>query len=369
MTRPDPGPDPGPVVVALSGGVDSAVAAWRLLEAGHAVRALFMKNWEEDDRDGACAAAADLSDARAVCDRLGIELATVNLSAEYWDRVFTPFLEGYRSGRTPNPDVECNRAIKFDAFLDFALERGAGAIATGHYARVDRDADGRLCLLKGRDSGKDQSYFLHALDQAQLGRALFPIGGLAKEEVRRLARRLALPVADKRDSTGLCFVGKRPFRAFLSRYLPPCPGPIETPEGEVVGRHQGLALYTLGQRQGLGIGGRRGRRSVPWYVVGKDRARNALIVAEGRDHPRLWSQALDARACTWVAGEASAGAFRCRARVRYRQTEQPCAVRIDPQGRCRVDFDAPQWAVTPGQHVVFYRGDVCLGGAVIERAH
>jgi tRNA-specific 2-thiouridylase len=355
-------------MVGLSGGVDSAVAAHRLLGQGYRVEALFMKNWEEDDAPGYCAAAQDLRDAAAVAERLGIELRTVNFAAEYWDRVFADFLAEYRALRTPNPDVLCNREIKFRAFLDHALGLGADWIATGHYARVTRDAAGshlRLCA----DPDKDQTYFLHLLDQPQLARSLFPLADLTKGEVRALARGLGLPNAAKRDSTGICFIGERRFRDFLARYLPRDPGPIETPEGRVLGEHQGLAYYTIGQRQGLGIGGVAEAQEAPWFVAAKDLGANRLVVVQGGDHPRLLARGLQALRPHWILGSPPGTIpFDCLARLRHRQPLQRCAItRLDDTG-CEVYFAEPQRAVAPGQAVVFYAGDECLGGATIERA-
>ncbi len=356
------------VFVGLSGGVDSAVAAHRLIKQGYDVEALFMKNWEEDDEPGYCAAAKDLADATAVAARLGIRLRTVNFAAEYWDRVFEHFLREYRALRTPNPDVLCNREIKFSAFLDHALGCGADAIATGHYARVTRDAN-RVRLRLSADSGKDQTYFLHLLDQRQLSRALFPLADLTKSQVRATARRLGLEAADKKDSTGICFIGERRFRDFLSRYLPSDPGPIETPEGARVGEHRGLAHYTIGQRQGLGVGGIRGGPEEPWFVAAKEVSRNALVVVQGSNHPLLMSSGLDAAAPHWIAGAPPDPApFGCLARLRHRQPLQPCEVIACESDRCQVNFREPQRAVTPGQSIVFYREDECLGGAVIEGA-
>jgi tRNA-specific 2-thiouridylase len=363
-------PEPSPaetVVVGLSGGVDSSVAALLLLEQGCRVEALFMKNWEEDDHDGFCAAAADLADAQAVADLLGIRLHKVNFAAEYWDRVFAAFLAEYRAGRTPNPDVLCNKEIKFRAFLDHAVGLGAGQIATGHYARVTRDRAGAHLRLAA-DEDKDQTYFLHLLDQTQLGRALFPLGELHKGAVRALARRAGIPTASKKDSTGICFIGERRFRDFLARYLPRTPGPIETPDGKVLGEHEGLAYYTIGQRQGLGIGGMRDGEELPWFVAGKDQKRNVLLVVQGHDHPLLLSDGLVATQLHWIAGQPpSPLPFACRARLRHRQPLQPCVLELIEDAACRVSFAYPQRAVTPGQSAVFYSGDECLGGGVIER--
>ncbi len=351
------------VVVAVSGGVDSSVAALLLARAGHRVEALFMKNWEDDDVDGRCAAAADLADAEGVCAHLGIPLHRANFADQYRARVFARFLADHRAGRTPNPDVLCNREIKFRAFLDHALRLGAERIATGHYARV-RTRDGRFELLCAADAGKDQTYFLHLLDQEQLARTWFPLGELHKPEVRRLARAAGLGTHAKKDSTGICFIGEREHRAFLRRYLPAEPGEIRSIDGAVLGVHEGLAFYTLGQRRGLGIGGRRDADAAPWYVVAKDPVANVLIVAQGHDHPRLYHRGLQAEAVHWIAGEAPASPLRCEARIRYRQREQPCVVEIDADS-VQVCFAAPQRAVTPGQSVVFYRDGVCLGGGRI----
>ena len=355
------------VIVGLSGGVDSAVAAHRLLEQGYAVEALFMKNWEEDDDPGYCAAAADLADARGVAERLGIRLHTVNFATEYWDRVFESFLSEYRALRTPNPDVLCNREIKFTAFLDHALGLGADLIATGHYARVTRDAQGarlRLCA----DPEKDQTYFLHLLDQSQLERALFPLHDLTKREVREIARGLGLANAEKKDSTGICFIGERRFSDFLARYLPREPGPIETAEGVAIGQHRGLAYYTVGQRQGLGIGGIHGSREAPWFVAAKDAERNTLVLVQDTHHPLLMSSGLHAARPHWIArAPPQDPPFRCLARLRHRQPLQHCEVVEAGESGCRIRFDQPQRAVTPGQSIVLYRDDVCLGGAIIDR--
>ncbi|HUL97368.1 MAG TPA: tRNA 2-thiouridine(34) synthase MnmA [Usitatibacter sp.] len=352
------------VVVGMSGGVDSAVAALLLKRAGHEVTGLFMKNWEDDDDDEYCSTREDLVDAASAADRIGIDLEAVNFAAEYRERVFASFLAEYRAGRTPNPDVLCNAEIKFKAFLDHAMALGADRIATGHYARIE-ERDGRFVLLKGLDPGKDQSYFLHRLTQAQLARALFPVGHLHKSEVRRIAREAGLANHAKRDSTGICFIGERPFRAFLERYLSREPGPMKTPEGETVGEHQGLMFYTLGQRQGLGIGGRREGGGEPWYVAGKDLAANTLLVVQGHDHPLLMRARLAAADPSWVSGEAPAPGDALGAKTRYRQADSACQVRAASGTGFELEFDAPQWAVTPGQSAVLYRGEVCLGGGVI----
>jgi tRNA-uridine 2-sulfurtransferase len=361
------GVDKQRVVVGLSGGVDSAVSAWLLKRAGHEVVGLFMKNWEGDDDDTYCSANADFVDAAAVADVIGIELEHVNFAAEYRERVFAEFLREYQAGRTPNPDVLCNAEIKFKAFLDHGLSLGAEAIATGHYARVRRQGEA-FQLLKGLDALKDQSYFLHRLTQAQLARTRFPVGELRKTEVRRIAAEIGLPNAAKRDSTGICFIGERPFREFLNRFVAHQPGPIRDERGRHIGRHLGLSFYTLGQRQGLGIGGLKGggTEHLPWYVAGKDLQRNVLQVVQGHDHPALQSRTLWADDCAWVAGHAPPpGAY--AAKSRYRQADAACRLSL-PGGELRLDFDTPQWAVTPGQSAVLYDGEVCLGGGVIQRS-
>lgn len=351
------------VIVGMSGGVDSSVSALLLLEEGYRVEGLFMKNWDEDDGTEYCTALADLADAEAVCGKLGIRLHKANFAAEYWDNVFEHFLKEYRAGRTPNPDVLCNREIKFKAFLDYASMLGADLIATGHYVRNQQE-DGRTWLLKGLDPDKDQSYFLCNVKEAQLARSLFPVGALEKSGVRALAARHGLKTHAKKDSTGICFIGERRFKDFLQTYIPARPGPIESPEGKVLGEHAGLMYHTLGQRQGLGIGGVKGGEEAPWYVAGKDLERNVLIVVQGNDHPLLFSDWLRAAAVEWITAE-PALPLRCKAKVRYRQRDQDCLVRREG-GRVRVEFDHPQRAVTPGQYVVFYQGERCLGGAVIE---
>jgi len=352
------------LMVGLSGGVDSSVAALLLQDQGVRVEALFMKNWEEDDSADYCAAAVDLADAQGVAEQLGIPLHAVNFAHDYWERVFEHFLAEYRAGRTPNPDILCNREIKFRAFLDHALDHGADGIATGHYARVIHSG-GYWHLLRGRDPGKDQSYFLHALDQAQLAHARFPIGELEKSAVRGIAREAGLATHDRRDSTGICFIGERRFKEFLMRFLPAQPGMMCTPDGTEVGRHDGLMYYTLGQRQGLGIGGRRETDGAPWYVIGKQLEENVLLVAQGHDHPLLMSDRLDAAQVHWI-GAMPTMPFDCTAKVRYRMADAPCRVTAGDDRRVSVHFASPQRAVTPGQSVVFYAGDECLGGAVIE---
>jgi tRNA-specific 2-thiouridylase len=351
------------VVLGISGGVDSAVSAALLKDAGYDVHALFMRNWEGDD-DAYCTAAADLQDARKVCDDLGIPLHTVNFAAEYRDRVFRHFLDELAAGRTPNPDVACNREIKFGVCFEHAERLGARWFATGHYARTAM-TDGRPRLLRAADRAKDQTYFLHSVPGTMLARTLFPIGGLTKPEVRRIARERALPVHDKRDSTGICFIGERPFAQFLSRYLPAQPGRIETPEGRPLGTHRGLMYYTLGQRQGLHVGGVRGATEAPWYVADKDLERNVLVVVQDHDHPLLLSDEFETAAAHWIAGEPPAAQFSCSVKTRYRQPDQACEVEVAADGRCRVRTRDPQRAVTPGQSAVFYAGETCLGGAVI----
>ncbi len=352
------------VIVGMSGGVDSSVAALLLKQQGYAVEGLFMKNWEEDDGTEYCTAKEDFADAQAVADRLDIKLHGANFAAEYWDNVFEHFLEEYRAGRTPNPDILCNREIKFKAFLDYARMLGADLIATGHYVRRG-ESDGSAALLKGLDANKDQSYFLHAVGHAELASSLFPVGELEKPEVREIAERHELATARKKDSTGICFIGERRFKDFLEQYLPAQPGEIHSLEGEVLGRHQGLMYHTIGQRQGLGIGGLADHNEAPWYVVGKDLERNVLLVAQGNDHPALFSNSLLAHEIYWVAGEAPQLPLRCSAKVRYRQPDQACTVAREGDGY-RVEFEQPQRAVTPGQSVVFYHGQLCLGGGVIE---
>jgi tRNA-specific 2-thiouridylase len=351
------------VVVGLSGGVDSSVAALLLKRAGHEVVGVFMKNWEDDDSDLHCTSREDLVDAAAVADVIGIEFTAVNFAAEYRERVFAHFLREYAAGRTPNPDVLCNSEIKFRAFLDHALALGADRIATGHYART-RAVAGGVQLLKAADGAKDQSYFLHRLTQEQLAPVLFPLGELVKRDVRAIARDEGLPTHAKRDSTGICFIGERPFREFLARYLPREPGLIVTPDGREVGRHTGLAYYTLGQRQGLGIGGQRGEAAQPWFVAGKDRGRNALVVVAGHDDPRLYSDTVAGAEPRWIAGAPPALPARLAAKTRYRMADARCDV-TSSAGGLVARFDAPQWAPTPGQYLVLYDGDTCLGGAVI----
>ena len=355
------------IVVGMSGGVDSSVAALLLKQQGHDVVGLFMKNWEDDDTDEYCSSRQDLVDAVAVAECIGIEIEAVNFSAEYKERVFSEFLSEYRAGRTPNPDVLCNAEIKFRAFLDHAISLGADYIATGHYAQT-REVDGLHQLLKAEDGSKDQSYFLYRLNQRQLAQTLFPLGALYKRDVREIARREGLPNHAKRDSTGICFIGERPFREFLSRYLPANPGDTYTVDGQLVGRHIGLMFYTLGQRQGLGIGGHRDGDGDAWYVVDKDTARNRLIVVQGRESRSLYSNHLTALQLSWVSGSAPQCNWVYGGKTRYRQKDAPCAIVEVSEERCAVEFAEAQWAVTPGQSVVLYESRVCLGGGIIEAA-
>jgi tRNA-specific 2-thiouridylase len=352
------------VIVGMSGGVDSSVAALLLLQQGYQVEGLFMKNWEEDDGTEYCTAREDLADAQLVADKLGIRLHSANFAAEYWDNVFEHFLAEYRAGRTPNPDILCNREIKFKAFLEYALVLGADLIATGHYSRRG-DNKGAGTLLKGLDHNKDQSYFLHAVGHAELERSLFPLGELEKPEVRRLAETHGLQTHDKKDSTGICFIGERRFTDFLQQYIPAQPGEIHDLDGALLGQHQGLMYHTVGQRQGLGIGGLAGRDAAPWYVVDKDLANNVLRVAQGNEHPALFKSTLYASEIQWIAGVAPTLPLICMAKTRYRQPDQHCSLSSREDG-FEVNFDEPQRAITPGQSVVFYQGDLCLGGGIIE---
>lgn len=352
----------------MSGGVDSAVAAWLLKAQGHHVIGLFMKNWEDDDDEQYCSSRQDWLDAVSVADLIGIDLEVVNFSTEYKDRVFAKFLREYAAGRTPNPDVLCNAEIKFSAFLDHALMLGGQMMATGHYARVRQAANGRFELLKARDLTKDQSYFLHRLNQQQLAYTLFPLGELSKTKVREMAAQIGLPNAKKKDSTGLCFIGERPFRDFLNRYLPTQPGPIKTPDGHIVGEHIGLAFYTLGQRKGIGLGGHRHGNGQPWFVAAKAVSENTLYVVQGRDHPWLTSSTLVADSASWIAGEAPQNDAASSAKTRYRQMDAQCIFAPTDNrdnSRFALHFHHPQWAVTPGQSAVLYHGEVCVGGGTI----
>ncbi len=349
----------------MSGGVDSSVSALLLKQQGYEVEGLFMKNWEEDDTEEYCSATVDLADAQQVCDKLDIPLHTVNFSSEYWDRVFEHFLQEYRSGRTPNPDIMCNKEIKFKAFLDHAQVLGAARIATGHYVRSRRN-DSETQLLRGIDENKDQSYFLYALNQYQISHAIFPIGDLVKPEVRKLAARQGFEVHDKKDSTGICFIGERKFKDFLEVYIAAQPGTIETTEGEVVGDHSGLMYYTIGQRQGLGIGGKIESTDDPWYVVSKDQPTNTLVVAQGHQHPDLFHDSCRITELHWINLFDNILPYVCSAKIRYRQKDESCQITII-EGHCAViKFDRPQRAVTPGQALVFYQNEICLGGGTIE---
>ena len=368
----------GRIVVGMSGGVDSSVSAWLLKQQGYDVLGLFMKNWEDDDDSEYCSSRQDWLDAASVADVIGVDIEAVNFAADYKDRVFAEFLREYSAGRTPNPDVLCNAEIKFKAFLDHAMSLGADLIATGHYARVrevEHEGQREFQLLKGVDASKDQSYFLHRLNQAQLSRTRFPLGEIPKTEVRRIAAELGLPNAGKKDSTGICFIGERPFREFLNRYLPTSPGPIKTPEGQILGQHQGLAFHTLGQRKGLGIGGVKGMQRADgtadaWYAARKDIASNTLYVVQGHDHPWLLANELAATDASWIAGRAPQPG-RYAAKTRYRQADASCELTLvegvdhTPLPEFSLRFDEAQWAITPGQSAVLYDGDVCLGGGII----
>ena len=355
------------VICGMSGGVDSSVSAFILQQQGYQVEGLFMKNWEEDDDTDYCTAAADLADAQAVCDKLGIKLHKINFAAEYWDNVFEHFLSEYKAGRTPNPDILCNKEIKFKAFLEYAAEDlGANYIATGHYVRR-RGTDDNAQLLRGLDANKDQSYFLYTLSSKQVGQSLFPVGDIEKPIVRAIAEDLGLVTAKKKDSTGICFIGERKFKDFLARYLPAQPGNIRTVDGDIIGRHDGLMYHTLGQRKGLGIGGVKGASEDAWYVVEKDLVNNELIVAQGHDHSALLSTGLIAQQLHWVDRQPIREPLRCTVKTRYRQTDVPCIIEPIDDESIKVIFDEPQIAVTPGQSAVFYLNEVCLGGGIIEQ--
>lgn len=352
------------VVIGMSGGVDSSVAALLLKQQGYDVIGIFMKNWDDTDEFGHCTVDADAEDVRRVCTQIGIPYYTVNFEKEYYNKVFDYFLDEYRKGRTPNPDVMCNREIKFGEFLNKALELDADYLATGHYAQI-RQSDGQFQLLRGKDTNKDQSYFLNQLNQSQLSRAMFPIGGLTKPEVRQIALEHNLATATKKDSTGICFIGERNFKEFLSQYLPAQPGDIRTIDGELKGQHDGLMYYTLGQRQGLGIGG--SGTGEPWFVADKDLKTNTLYVVQGGNHPALFSYGLVAQDVNWISGEMPTDQFRCTAKFRYRQPDQEVVLIRQEDNSCLVRFQNPQKAITPGQAVVFYDGDVCLGGGTIDQ--
>ncbi|MEH6626189.1 MAG: tRNA 2-thiouridine(34) synthase MnmA [Motiliproteus sp.] len=355
------------VIVGMSGGVDSSVSALLLQQQGYLVEGLFMKNWDEDDGTDYCTAKDDLADAQAICDKLGLKLHTANFAAEYWDNVFEHFLSEYKAGRTPNPDILCNKEIKFKAFLEYAKVLGADYIATGHYVRRRQD-DEHCSLLRGLDANKDQSYFLHAVGEAEIAQTLFPVGELEKPEVRQIAETHGLITHDKKDSTGICFIGERRFKDFLQQYLPAQPGVIETPEGIVIGKHQGLMYHTIGQRQGLGIGGLTDFPDQPWYVAGKDLQRNVLIAVQGKQHSLLFSRMLITDQVDWVDGQGPQQLpYECTAKTRYRQDDQDCRIETNPEGGYQVWFNEPQRAVTPGQSVVFYSDQCCLGGGIIEQ--
>lgn len=354
------------VIVGMSGGVDSSVSALLLQQQGYQVEGLFMKNWDEDDGTEYCTAKEDMADAQSVCDKLGIHLHTANFAAEYWDNVFEHFLEEYKAGRTPNPDILCNREIKFKAFLDYAKMLGADLIATGHYVRRG-ERDGHIRLLKGLDNNKDQSYFLHQVGSKEIALTLFPVGELEKPEVRRLAEEHDLVTHNKKDSTGICFIGERRFSDFLKQYLPAQPGKIETPDGDLIGEHSGLMYYTIGQRQGLHIGGLKDYPEAPWFVAGKDLERNVLIAVQGKQHSLLYTDWLTADELFWINGEEPELPFECKAKVRYRQDDQTCRIERHGEAGYIIYFDEQQRAITPGQSVVIYQDDICLGGGVIEQ--
>ena len=353
------------VVVGMSGGVDSSVAAWLLKQQGYDVIGVFMKNWEEDDTDDYCAAAEDMADAKSIAEQLDIPFKTINFAAEYWDRVFEYFLQEYRDGRTPNPDIMCNKEIKFKAFLDYAHVLGADYIATGHYARVTHGESSKM--LRGLDANKDQTYFLYTLQQEQLNKTLFPVGELQKSEVREIAEQQSFVTAKKKDSTGICFIGERKFKDFLQQYIPAQPGKIETDQGEIIGDHSGLMYYTLGQRKGIGIGGLSDASEDAWYVSKKDMKRNVLVVVQGHDHPLMFSSGLIASQLHWVEPDKITNKFRCTAKSRYRQQDFDCEVEKLDDSNWQVRFDQKQRAVTPGQSIVFYDKEICLGGGIIDQ--
>ena len=354
------------IIVGMSGGVDSSVAAWLLCQQGHEVEGLFMKNWEQDDKDGICAAAKDLDDAQAICDQLKIPLHAVNFSEDYWQRVFTHFLNDYEQGRTPNPDVLCNKEIKFDAFLNHALSLGAEYIATGHYAKIIQNGD-TFELHKAKDRNKDQTYFLHAIDKSVLSKVLFPIGDYLKPHIRAIAKDLHFITQSKKESTGICFIGEKRFKSFLNEYLLATPGPIQTVLGDKIGQHDGLMFYTIGQRQGLGIGGTRSGEEAPWYVVDKDTKTNTLFIAQGNHHPMLYAQGLLCGPIHWLTDSEDTFPQTCYAKTRYRQEDQACVISPMSEHQHGVMFSSPLRAITPGQYIVFYNKNRCLGGATIEQ--
>ena len=353
------------IIVGISGGVDSSVTALILKQQGYEVEALFMKNWHEEYIDGSCTWEADVEDALKVCEKLSIPLNTIDLSFEYWESVFKSFLRDYRRGATPNPDILCNQEIKFKAFIDHALNLGAEKIATGHYAQIQQNSQ-QINLLRAVDTHKDQSYFLCRLTQNQLSKSLFPVGDIQKNKVRKMAANAQLVTHDKKDSTGICFVGERPFREFLSQYIPVCKGEIQTVDGKTIGEHNGAIFYTIGQRQGLGIGGVMGAPACPWYVVNKDIDSNILYVAQGHDNPLLFSLGVNASSLHWIGYTVTSTPFRCTAKTRYRQTDQPCTIKSIEQDSGKIMFDEQQRAVTPGQYIVFYKDNTCLGGGIID---
>ena len=352
------------VIVGMSGGVDSSVAAQCLIDQGYQVEGLFMKNWEQDDEENYCAAAEDLNDAQQVCDKLNIKLHSVNFADQYWDRVFENFLDEYKAGRTPNPDILCNKEIKFKAFLEYALQLGADYIATGHYVQRE-EKNGEYFLLKGLDDNKDQSYFLYTLNQNQLKHSLFPVGNIEKPQVRKMAEKAELITHNKKDSTGICFIGERKFKAFLEQFIPAQPGEIKTLDGQVVGKHHGLMYYTLGQRKGLGIGGVKNATEEPWFSVKKDLDNNVLFVAQGEDSALYHTQLTASQLC-WVSNNAPPLPFTCKAKVRYRQADQNCTILSLENGSIHVHFEQAQRAITPGQSVVFYQNNICIGGGIID---